>query len=238
MYPEHINTPLQIRFLHDDPPVKPPRTQQRLIENFRPVRRAEDHDPFGRIKTVHLREKLVQRLLPLVIPASVLGITALADRVDLIDKNDTRRHRLRLLKQIPHTGGPDADKHFHKIRTRQGEKRNICLSCQRLCQQRFSRSRRADQQRALWQLRADLPVLIRVLQKVDQFRQRFFRFLFSRHIFKRNAGFLLYVHFRRRFSHSHNTAAAIFCHHAHEQPQNDPHTDKRQNVSQEKFQNP
>ena len=46
-----------------------------------------------------------------------MGVTALTDGIDLIDKDDTRRILLRFLKQVTDTGCTYADKHFHKLRT-------------------------------------------------------------------------------------------------------------------------
>ena len=70
------------------------------------------------VKAIHLCQQLVQRLLPLVI-SSKPGITALSDSVYLVDKNNTRGMLLRLLEQIPDTGGSHTYKHLHEIRAGQ-----------------------------------------------------------------------------------------------------------------------
>ena len=115
MYFQDIDTSLQIRFVHDDPSVKTSRAEKSRIKDLRTVRRRQDQKSLVRVKSVHLRKKLVQRLLPLIIAAHS-GITCLSDRIDLIDKYDTWCLLLRLLEQIPHTGRSDADIHFYERR--------------------------------------------------------------------------------------------------------------------------
>lgn len=66
-------------------------------------------------ETVHLREELVQRVLPLAVAAhGGDGGTGLADGVDLVDEDDAGSLALGLLEEIPHPCGPDADEHLHE----------------------------------------------------------------------------------------------------------------------------
>ena len=51
---QNLHTSLQIRLIHDDLPVKTARTKQRLIQNLRPVGRAQNQNPPGAVETVHL----------------------------------------------------------------------------------------------------------------------------------------------------------------------------------------
>ena len=115
MYLKDIDTSLQIRAVYDDSPVKTAGTQQRLIEHLRSVRRRKYEKPLRRIKSIHLRKQLIQRLLTLIITSAVAAVTALSDRINLIDKDDARRIFLRLLKQVTHTRCSDTDEHLHKI---------------------------------------------------------------------------------------------------------------------------
>ena len=119
MHLQDVDTALQVRFLNDDAAVETSGTQQRRVQDLRPVRGCQDQQSFGCVKTVHLREQLVQCLLTLIIAAVAARVPALADRVDLIDKNDAGRVLLRLIKQVPDPGGADADEHLHKIGTGQ-----------------------------------------------------------------------------------------------------------------------
>ena len=59
---QDIHTSSQVRLIHDDPPVKTARPQKRRIQDLRPVRCRQNQKAFIRIKSVHLRQELVQRL--------------------------------------------------------------------------------------------------------------------------------------------------------------------------------
>src|SRR5262245_54203598 len=69
-------------------------------------------------------------------------------RVDFVNKNDAGRVFLSLLKQIAHARCSDADKHFHEVRSADGEERYVGFACDCSRQQRLSGTRRADQQHA------------------------------------------------------------------------------------------
>ena len=56
-----------VRAVDQDLPVKPPRAQKGGVQDFRPVGGGHDDDPFVRFESVHLHQKLVERLLPLVV---------------------------------------------------------------------------------------------------------------------------------------------------------------------------
>ena len=115
MYLQDIYTSLKIRLVNDDTAVKTSRTKQCLIEHFRPVGRCQYQQSARRIETIHLRKQLIQCLLTLIISSSVPAVTALSDRIDLIDKDDTRCVFLCFLKQITDTRCTDTDEHLHEI---------------------------------------------------------------------------------------------------------------------------
>ena len=58
----------------------------------------KDDDASICLEAIHLGEQLVEGLLPLVIAADFAAIALLADRIDLIDKDNTRRLLARLLE--------------------------------------------------------------------------------------------------------------------------------------------
>ena len=91
-------TAFQIRQLYRNPAVKTSRTKQRRIEGFRTVGRRENDNTLLAVKTIHLSQKLVQRLLALVIAAHAGAVTLLTNRIDLVDKYDTRRFFIGLFK--------------------------------------------------------------------------------------------------------------------------------------------
>src|SRR5918994_2094141 len=67
---------VSVRRLDCDTAVEPPRSKECLVEHVGPVRRRQDDHGRRRIKTVHLREDLVERLLPLVVAAAEPGDAA------------------------------------------------------------------------------------------------------------------------------------------------------------------
>ena len=106
---------LQVRKLYRDPPVESSRTQERRVQAVRAVGRRQDDYALGSVKAVHLRQELVQRLLALVISGKSLSVSFLSDRIDLIDKDDTRRFLVRLLEEVAHLGRTHADEHLYEL---------------------------------------------------------------------------------------------------------------------------
>ncbi len=91
MYLQNVNTAFQIRFIHNNTSVKPARSEQCLIQNFRSVCRTQDQNTLGAVKTIHFGKQLVQCLFTFLITAAVFAVTAPADRIYFIDKNNTWR---------------------------------------------------------------------------------------------------------------------------------------------------
>ena len=89
------------------------------------------------------------------------------NRINLINKYNTRRVLLCVQEQISHTGCAHADKHLYKIRTGNTEKGNICLPGYRFREQGLTGSGRALQQDALRDSCAHLGKFVRLTQKVD-----------------------------------------------------------------------
>ncbi len=104
MHFQNLHAAFQIRFIHDNSSVKTPRTQQCLIQNLRPVSSTQNQNTLGRIKTVHLRQQLVQRLFPFLVSSAVFGITAAPNGINFIDEYNTRGIFSGFFEQIPHPG--------------------------------------------------------------------------------------------------------------------------------------
>ena len=107
-----------------------------------------------------------------------------ADGVDLVDEDDARLVLLRLVKQAAHARCADADKHLDEVRTADGEERHFRLARNGLGKQRFAGARRADEQHALGNARAQREEALGVLQKLDNLGQLFFFFVRARHVGK------------------------------------------------------
>ena len=74
--------------LDRDLPVEPARTQQRGVEDVRPVRRRDEDHVGLDVEAVHLDQQLVQRLLALVVTAAKPCSAMASDGVDLVDEDD------------------------------------------------------------------------------------------------------------------------------------------------------
>ena len=158
-----------VRQVDGDLPVKTPRTHQRRIEDVRTVGRRHDDDSVIGFKTVHLHEQLIERLLALVVSAAEPGAALAADRVDFVDKDDTGHIFLGGIKQIAHAGRAHADEHLHEIRSADREERNAGFPCDRLCEQRFSRSRRPHEEHPLGNARPQVGKLLGRFQELHNF---------------------------------------------------------------------
>ena len=223
MHFQNSDPSLEIRPVHDDPPVKAARAQQRLVKDLRTVRGADDKDSLGRLKSVHLGEELVQRLLSLFISSAVPGVAAPADRVDLVDKNNARRVLVGFLEQVAHARCAHADIELDEIRARKGEERHMGLSGDSLGQQCFAGAGRADEKSSFGELSADLHVFARIVQEVDDFHQGLLGLVFARDIRERDAGILLHILFGSALTDTAHEASAS-CpseNKAHDHPQKD-----------------
>src|SRR5262249_22734716 len=141
--------------------------EQRRIEHLGTVRRAHDDDALARVEAIHLREQLIERLLPLLLAADRALHARLAERVELVDEHDARRLGFALLEEIADARGPDADEHLDELRSAEAEKRNVRLARDGAREQRLAGSRRADEQHALRNPAAEARVLFRILQELD-----------------------------------------------------------------------
>src|SRR5579864_6631033 len=105
-----------------------------------------------------------------------------SDCVNFVDEDDAGRILLALLKQVADAARAHADKHFHEVRSRDREERNISLAGNRARQQRFTGSRRSDQQHALRNAPAELLKLLSLSEELNNLAQLFFRLFYASHI--------------------------------------------------------
>ena len=89
----------------------------------------------------------------------------LAQRVELVDEDDAGRGLARLLEQVAHPCGADADEHLDELRAGDGEERHPGLAGHGPRQQRLAGAGRADQQDALGHVGAEAAVAVRVLEE-------------------------------------------------------------------------
>src|SRR5690606_40363159 len=133
-----------IRQIHHHLTFKTARTQQSWVQHIRTVGSSNHNHAFATFKTIHFYHHLVQSLLTLIVSATQASAPMTSHCVDFVDKNDTGRLLLGLLKHIPHTGSTHPDKHLHKVRTRNGEEGNLGLASDSFSEQGFTGTGRAD----------------------------------------------------------------------------------------------
>src|SRR5690606_11601238 len=102
--------------------------QQRRIEDVGPVGGGDHDHTTGPFETVQFDEELVQRLLPLVVASTETGTPVTSHCVDLVDEDDGRAFRLRLLEEVAHSAGAHADEHLDEIGPGDGEEGNPGLA--------------------------------------------------------------------------------------------------------------
>ena len=133
-------------------------------------------DAFVGGEAVHFHQQLVQGLFALVVTAAQARAAMAAHGVDLIDEHDAGAVALGLLKQIAYAGSAHAHEHFHEVRTGNGEEGDVRFPGHGFRKQRLARSGRAHQQHALGNARAQVGVVLGVLEEVHDLPE-FFLFL-------------------------------------------------------------
>src|SRR5690606_32880015 len=117
VYGEDLFAPLAVRTVDDDASVEAARAQKRRVEDVGAVCGRDEDDRGVDIEAVHLDEQLVERLLALIVTAAESGSTLTSHRIDLIDEDDGRGGRLRLLEEVADAARADTDEHLHEVRT-------------------------------------------------------------------------------------------------------------------------
>ena len=222
MHQQNFLASRQIGIRHDDLTVETPRTQQSGVKHVGTVRRGNQNHRFVRIKAVHFDQQLVQRLFPLIVPAAQSRAAVTPDRVDFVDKDQTRRVFFGLFKHIAHARRADADEHFNKIGTRNRKERHVRFARNRFRQQRLARPRRSDQQHAAGDFSAQALEPFGVFQIIDDFDQILFGFINARDIGESDFALPLY-HAGAGFAEAHRLAVSRR-HLAHKEH---PHADEQ-----------
>ena len=172
---KNFNTLANLRKVYIDNAVKTACTHQCSVQNIGAVGGTHHNDVLVGSETIHLGEKLVERVFSLVVAAAE-GILAAGppDGINLVDKNDARRLLFGLLEQVTHTTGANANKHFYEIGSAQREERHLGFAGNRLGKQGFSRPRRATQQHTLGNFASQVSILLGVFEKVHHFKNLVF----------------------------------------------------------------
>ena len=129
-------------------------------------------------------------------PAAETVPAMTADRVDFINENEARSVLFSLLEHVANARGSHADEHLDEIRTTDREEWHIGLAGNRSGEQRLAGSRRPDHEDAFWDASAELLESLRILKKLDQFRDLFLGFLDAGDILEGDSVFFLRQHTR------------------------------------------
>ena len=152
----HINAPIEASW-----------TQQCGVEHVGAIcSRQEDHTGVL-LKTVHLRQELVEGLLPFIIAAADASPALTTDRIDLVNENDAGGLFLGLAEQIANPARTNTHEQLNKLRGSDGEERHTRLSCNRLGKESFPGTRRAHKQHAPRDLGAQADEGLGLLEKRD-----------------------------------------------------------------------
>ena len=172
----------------DDLAVEAAGAQQRRVEDVGPVGGGDQDHVVLHLEAVHLDQQLVQRLLALVVAAAHAGAAMAADGVDLVHEDDARRVLLGLLEQVAHAAGADAHEHLDEVRAGDREERHAGLAGDGPRQQRLAGARRAEQQHALGDARAQGLELLRVLEELLDLLQLLDGLVDAGHVLERDLG--------------------------------------------------
>ena len=169
--PEDLLPPGKVWPVDHDLPVETAWPEERGVEDVGAVGGGEhDYAALG-VEAVHLDEELVERLLPLIVPAAEAGATLPADGVDLVHKDDAWRVLLGLLEEVAHAAGADADEHLDEVGAGDGEERHSGLSGDGARQERLARTRRPDEERAFGYTGAELLELLGRFEELFDLRE-------------------------------------------------------------------
>ncbi len=232
---EDVVAALQVGALDRDLPVEAARAQQGRVEDVRPVRRRDEDDPTLDVEPVHLHEQLVERLLPLVVPAAETGAAVPAHRVDLVDEDDRRGVGLGLLEQVADPARADADEHLHEVRARDGVERHARLAGDGAGEQRLARPRRAVQEDALRDLGADRLELGGLLQELLDLLELLHRLVDPGDVGERGLGHVLGGQLGLGLAEVHDPGAAAL-HLVHQEEEQDDDQHDRQQADQQAHQ--
>ena len=188
MHAQNLLATLHVRTVDRHLAVKTAGTQQRRIQNVRTVGGGDQDDRLALLKTVHLDQQLVERLLALVVAAAQAGSALTSHSIDLIDKDDRRGLGLGLLKEVAHAAGTDAHEHLDEVGTRNAKERYARFAGNSLGQQRLAGARRAHEQYAARNLGAQLAVTIRIAQEVADLLELLDRLVHAGNVLKLDLG--------------------------------------------------
>src|SRR6266852_1760956 len=189
--------------------IKPPRSQQRAVENLRAIGGREDNQPGLGVESIHFGEQLIQRLLTFVVTSHHATVAALADRIQLVDEDDAGRLGAGLGEQVADPGCSNADEHLNELGAGEREKRNTRFARHRSSEKRLSRAGRAHQQHTFGNPSAEPAKLFRRLQELDDLAKLLHRLVDPSHILESHPGIGLGLNLRPGLAEAHHALGSL-----------------------------
>ena len=225
---EDLDAPVLVRSVDEHLAVETPGAQQRRIENLGAVGGGEQHQPRSTDRSRRARRAAGSASAPSRRDRPISrGAARAAERVELVDEDDRRRPLARLLEQIAHARRAHADEHLDELRAGDGEERHPGLAGDRAREQRLAGARRADQQHALGNARAEPAVAPRVLEELDDLLQFGLRLVDAGDVGEGHPGLLLDVHLGAALADVHEAAEPLLAGHAADEQEPDAEEHQR-----------
>ena len=208
---KNLQAALHVGRAHRHLPVEAPWPQQRRIENIGPVGGRDDDNAVVGHEAVHLDEKLVERLLALLM-AQRVAAAAPANGVELVDEDDARGVTPGVAEHLADARRADAGVHLDEIGSARKQKRHLGFTGDRAREKRLAGPRRADQQNTLGNAPADGGEATGLAQEIDDLPDLLLRFVDTGDVGERGDGRRL-VRLSRPALESQNTTrgGAIQC---------------------------
>ena len=186
----------QVGPVDHDLPVEPAGTHESRVKRFGAVGRGQQDDAPVGVEAVHLDQKLIERLIALVVAAWSSGAPGLADGVELVDEDQARRPGLGFREQVAHARSAHTDEQLDEIGPGKGEKGHARLAGHGAGQQRLAGARRADQEDALGNAAAQRAVFLRRPQEINHLAQLGDDLIMAGDVVERNTVFISPVQVR------------------------------------------
>jgi hypothetical protein len=174
---EDMTTGSRVRRIEPNLSVEPAGPKQRGVEHVRAVRRRHHDHAGAEVEAVHLHQKLIQRLLALLVGVPARATTPTPNGVDLVHENDAAPVLSSRLEQVTYSGGAHAHVHLDEVRARGAQERHPGLAGDRPSQKRFPVPRRAHQQDAARDARPDRQEALGLAQELDDLGELLFRLI-------------------------------------------------------------
>ena len=163
--------------------------EESLVEHINAVSGSDNDDARFVFETVHFDKNLVQSLL-IFAASTTAGVALVSDGVDFVNENNGGGVFLGFLEEVAHARGADADEHFGKFGTRDGEEWHVGFASDGASHEGLASARIASEEDAAGDFSAEGAVFFGVFEKVDNFLKVLFGGFIARDVFEGNVLFI------------------------------------------------